>query len=211
VFFRDEIAIPLGLDFYIGLPVEISNERLAVPTFSFPISALRQASPPTVLGLLNPSSLARRALSNPRVDASLARDTIYRRGLELPSVNGIGSAKAIARAYSVFATGGAELGITPQTMAALTDPTVTPDKGQDLVLHITWTLSLGFARPSVGLPFGTGPRSFGAPGLGGSFGFADPDRQIGYAYTPNKMIMAQGRDPREIALRSALSRCLARM
>ena len=40
---------------------------------------------------------------------------VYTRDLEVPSGNAVGTARAIARAYSVFATGGRELGLRRET------------------------------------------------------------------------------------------------
>ena len=40
--------------------------------------------------------------------------------VEMPAGNGVGTARAMARAYSAFAEGGAELGITPETFARIT-------------------------------------------------------------------------------------------
>ena len=63
--------------------------------------------------------------------------------------------------------------------------------------------SLGFMKPSPTWPFGSGS-SFGAPGAGGSFGFADPEEGIGYAYVTNRMGTSLTGDARDLALRGAL-------
>ncbi|MGH7694437.1 MAG: hypothetical protein ACRENH_05630, partial [Gemmatimonadaceae bacterium] len=52
---------------------------------------------------------------------------------------------------------------------------------------------------------------FGAPGAGGSFGFADPDARLGYAYVMNKLDFYLENDPREKALRDAVYRAIARL
>ena len=64
--------------------------------------------------------------------------------------------------------------------------------------------SLGFAKPGPTAPFGH-PGSFGHPGAGGSFGFADPQAGIGYAYVTNRMGTTLPFDPRDVALRTALA------
>jgi CubicO group peptidase (beta-lactamase class C family) len=66
-------------------------------------------------------------------------------------------------------------------------------------------------RPGVDAFFGAGPRAFGFPGAGGSFGFADPDARLGYAYVMNKLDFWLVNDPREKALRDAVYRALARL
>ena len=64
--------------------------------------------------------------------------------------------------------------------------------------------SIETLRPGPGFDFGTSQRAFGTPGAGGSFGFADPDAQLGYAYVMNKMDYDIVDDPREKALRDAV-------
>ena len=123
--------------------------------------------------------------------------------VEIPAGNGVGTARSIARAYSAFAEGGAELGITPETFAQLTaPPEFVPLR--DEVLGVPAHYSLGFLRPGPSLTFGTSERAFGAPGAGGSFAFADPDGRVGYAYVMNKLDFHLIDDPREKALRDAL-------
>jgi CubicO group peptidase (beta-lactamase class C family) len=63
--------------------------------------------------------------------------------------------------------------------------------------------SLGFMKPSPVWPFGSAS-SFGAPGSGGSLGFADPAAGVGYAYVTSQMGTRITGDPRDLALRDAL-------
>jgi CubicO group peptidase (beta-lactamase class C family) len=81
----------------------------------------------------------------------------------------------------------------------------------DLVLHDSIAFSLGFAKPSPGSSFGRSPRAYGHPGAGGSFAFADPDEGVAFAYAMNRMGFRLYDDPREVALRDALYRCLDRV
>jgi CubicO group peptidase (beta-lactamase class C family) len=209
-FFREEIAEPLGLVFYIGLPAEIADTRLAkVKPLSRlrAITALRDTPPTLIKKVLWPRSLLRRSLANP-VDADFNdRRTLE---VEMPAGNGVGTARSIARAYSSFAEGGAELGITPETMARLTAaPEVS--RAKDEVIGEPTYLSLGFIRPGPDTSFGSTPRGFGFPGAGGSLGFADPDARLGFAYITNKLDFWLIDDPREKALRDAVYRAIARL
>jgi CubicO group peptidase (beta-lactamase class C family) len=127
---------------------------------------------------------------------------------EAPAGNGVGTARAIARLYSAFAEGRAELGIGPDTMARLTaEPTSAHTK--DVVPGVPCYFSLSFLRPGPKVEFGSSRRAFGAPGAGGSFAFADPDARLGFAYVMNKMDFYLSNDPREKALRDAVYRAIA--
>ncbi|HEX9085270.1 MAG TPA: serine hydrolase [Gemmatimonadaceae bacterium] len=122
----------------------------------------------------------------------------------------MGTARAIARAYSAFAEGGGEIGITPETFARVTAPPVVA-RPRDELLGVPSYFSLGFLRPGPDVSFGSSPRAFGAPGAGGSFAFADPDARLGYAYVMNKMDFYLSDDPREKALRDAVYRAITRL
>ena len=208
-FFREEIAVPLGLEFYIGLPAAISSERLARVKPLSPwrgLLALRYTPPAVTMRMIRPGSLLRRSFVGLGVDPN---DRGYYE-VEVPAGNGVGTARAIARAYSAFAEGGAELRIPPQTLALITAPPVMAG-ARDVVLGVPSYFSLGFLRPGPEVAFGSSPRAFGAPGAGGSFAFADPDAHLGYAYVMNKLDFYLTDDPREQALREAIYRAIARV
>lgn len=212
-FFQDEIARPLGIEFYIGLPQEVPNSRLAalkLPSLSGLFRA-KDGTRPFFKAMCSPRSLTFQAFANPRPTLENLKALKDRRflALENPAFTGVGQVRAMARAYGAFASGGSELGLRPETLDALTAPPVPPSAGlHDQVLHIDVSFSLGFLRPFEGYRFGSSPRAFGAPGAGGSFAFADPDAQVGFAYAPNKMGLTLLGDPREKPLREALYRCL---
>ena len=206
-FFHEEIAQPLGLDFYIGLPPEVSNERLAtMKLFSMlrALKALPRCPPEMILRMLWPWSLLQKSLILREVDWN-DRPSLE---VELPAGNGVGTARSIARAYSAFAQGGRELGITDETFAELTSiPTIREDE----VMGGPVSYSLGFFRSAPYTRFGAGQRAFGTPGAGGSFAFADPDVNLGFAYVMNNMDFYMFDDPREKALREAVYRSIARV
>jgi CubicO group peptidase (beta-lactamase class C family) len=206
-FFQDEIASPLGLDFYIRLPGEIPDFRLAAIQKANPLLMMFSVPLPLMLAFMNRRSPTYRAVfRNPGPYLFLDQERIYARNLENPSGNGVGTARAIARAYSIFATGGHELGIRQETLQALMAPAIPPLNGfNDEVMKKKMCFSLGFLKPNRTYPFG-GPSAFGEPGAGGSFAFADPEAGLGYAYVMNRMGAKQGGDPRELALRKALFR-----
>ena len=155
---------------------------------------------------LNPRSNIHRALmTNPGQAIALDEQQVYARNLEVPSGGGVGTARAIAHAYSVFATGGRELGLRRETLNLLTSAAVPPTRGfyDECMKGDGAQYSLGFMKPTPVWPFGS-PGSFGAPGAGGSLAFADPTAGIGYAYVTNRIGTYLTGAPCDVALRDAL-------
>jgi len=214
-FFQDEIAKPLGIEFYIGLPAEIPNSRIAelkmfgVLDFFFLKSRTNEMSRPFLKSMADRKSLGARAFAHSK--RSDLKDRAFL-ALEDPAYTGIGQVRSMARAYSAFATGGSELGIASRTLEALTAPPVTPSLGAfDEMLLVETAYSLGFLRPAKSHEFGVSGKAFGTPGAGGSFGFADPDAGVGFAYAPNRMGLYLFDDPREKALRDAFYEALRKL
>lgn len=204
-YFQDEIAGPLGAEFYIRLPEEVSDSRLAPLERPAHMAAMLVTMPlPLVLAAMNPRSRFRRCLEGSELPAA-EPERVYARNLEVPAGGGVGTARGMARAYSEFATGGKALGLRDETLRELAAPAVPPARGfRDACLKVEVRFSLGFMKPDPAKPFAH-PGAFGSPGTGGSFGFADPEAEIGWGYVPNWMgIHLQ--DPREVALRTALYR-----
>jgi CubicO group peptidase (beta-lactamase class C family) len=204
-FFAQEIAEPLGVEFYIGLPESIPDARVA--PLEPPSLWKRLTGMPlrvTLTAMNRRSVLYRSLVANPGTGFYVDPDRVVVRNLEVPSGGGVGTARAIAKAYGVFADGGRELGVTSETIAALKAPAIPPRHGFfDECLRGTAKFSLGFMKPHEEFPFGHAG-AFGAPGAGGSMGFADPEVGIGYGYVTNRMGASLHGDPRDVALRSAI-------
>jgi len=211
-FFQDEIATPLALDVYIRLPEDVPNARLASLAPPSPFKMLTSFPPRLLIDAINRRSVVYRSLmSNPGCDYVRSEERVYVRNLEVPSGGVVGTARGIARAYGVFATGGCELGLSQATLDLLAAPAVPPSSGTfvDDFFRGPVQFSLGFFKPGGAVQFG-GPRSFGAPGSGGALGFADPDAGLGYAYVTSQMGTNLTGDPRDLALRDALYAALGR-
>jgi CubicO group peptidase (beta-lactamase class C family) len=203
--FDEEIATPLGIDFYLRVPKSIPNSRMArlePPGFVKRISSFPLA---VTLSAMNPRSVLYRSLvANPGTGFYVGEDGFIVRELEAPSGAGVGTARAIAKAYGEFASGGRTLGLKPETLRALRAPAVGSRHGFfDECLRGEARFSLGFMKPSESFPFGH-PDSYGAPGAGGAMGYADPTSGIGYGYVTSRMGAHLSGDPRDIALRKAL-------
>ncbi|MEM6927449.1 MAG: serine hydrolase domain-containing protein [Myxococcota bacterium] len=215
-YFADEIAPALGIEFYIGLPDTVDPDRIAVlqaRAWALRMLVNMHKLPPAfVIGFLLPGSITSRAFGNPAVLGQPARyNGADLRALELPAANGIGQVRGIARAYGDLAVGGPTLGLDRPTLDALENPALEPRKGiYDLVVRCPMRYGLGYCKPSAGFDFGS-PRAYGTPGAGGSFGFADPELELGFAYAMNRMDYYVFMDPREVALSDAAKACARRV
>ncbi len=205
-FFHDEIAAPLGEDVYIRLPEEISNSRLAVLAPPGRVALLLGFPFRLTLEAMNPRSNIHRALVvNPGTSIYLDEQRVYARNFEVPSGNAVGTARSIAHAYGIFASGGRELDLRRDTLDLLAAPAIPPSRGfYDECMKVDGVqFSLGFMKSCPAFRFG-GAQSYGAPGAGGAMGFADPEAGIGYAYVTSQMGTALQGDPRDVALSAAL-------
>jgi CubicO group peptidase (beta-lactamase class C family) len=206
--FQDEIASPLGLDAYIRLPEAVPDTRLATLSRPGMIEMLRNFPLRLAIEAMNRHSNICRAL----LGSALPHDDahIYARNLEVPSGGAVCTARALARAYSVFATGGRELDLRPETLRLLAAPAIPPTRGfyDECMKASGVQFALGFTKSSAAWPFGS-PDSYGAPGSGGSLGFADPAAGVGYGYVTSQMGTRVDGDPRDRALRDALYSCVA--
>ncbi len=212
-YFREEIAEPLGVDFYIGLPEDMNPGRLA---------ELQMISPSPLKGLINlhkpPKGLAgqiinQKSLFNQAffVIVDDIGDPFRELSYEEPSGGGVGDARSLAKIYGMLATKPEELGITPETLSLMTDFAPPAEEGYlDAVMGFESHGSrLGHLKPDAIFDFGS-ESAFGFSGTGGSFAFADPDYGVGFAYVMTKMDYYGINDPRETALREALYRSVLR-
>ncbi|MFW9988994.1 MAG: serine hydrolase domain-containing protein [Candidatus Odinarchaeota archaeon] len=213
-FFRDEIAKPLGLEIYIGLPDDVPDHRIAnlySPFYKFRMIFNTDKYPkPFVKAFMKKGTITNRTFSNPKVlQTAKNYNTRELRKIELPAANGIVQVREVAKLYSIFASGGKELNIKTETMNALMEPAAVPDLGSlDQVLQINLRYSLGFLKPSVDFHFGTDDKAFGTSGTGGSFGCADPATQSSYCYAMNNLGFYIIADPREKILADTFFKCI---
>ena len=211
-FVAEELGAPLGGDLHIGLPESVDDDRVA------PIEVLnpwrlflhpRALSPRFGLALAWPWSLTARSIRNPRLKGPADLDGPAWRRLELASSNGYATARALAALYGSLATDGALLGVDAATLELLRAPPELPPAGEwDAVFKRKTAYALGYMKPSSDFRFGASSAAFGAPGVGGSFAYADPDRATGYAYVTNRLGFNVFDDPREQALRRACEACV---
>jgi CubicO group peptidase (beta-lactamase class C family) len=199
-FFADEIATPLGLDFWIGLPAE-HEDRVA------PIIPAAAPTDPEILALMakyaGPDSLMGRALSlNGSLTFPDAYNTAEVHASEIPGAAGIATARGLSRMYAGLigpVEGGPSGGLL--TRAQIDAARTVQTSGADRIIsfmpgvEVETTFGLGFMVSSAFSPYG-GAGSFGHTGAGGAVGFADPDNGLGFGYVMNQMMQSPTGDPR---------------
>jgi CubicO group peptidase (beta-lactamase class C family) len=196
-YFRERIALPLGLDTWIGLP---PNERGRVshveppppndrPEYPAPHSPRWRAM--TLNGLW-PVEMVSKGAGVGFNDARL-------QAADLPAVNAITTARSLARFWSatVTETDGVRL-LRPETVRRATEPRSEgePVYGGPPPWH---RFGYGFQLDSPARPM-LSSRSFGHDGAGGQLGFADPDLRAGFAYVTNRMGGAHDQRARKLTM-----------
>jgi CubicO group peptidase (beta-lactamase class C family) len=195
---RKEVADPLGVDFFVGLP-EAEFGRVAPLIPAAPPAPGTPPDPLTAL-MLDPTQLAHRAFFVPNgLLASMNDPAAWT--AQMPAANGMATARALSTMYAACLgeVGGVRL-LSPDMLAAATTPQA---EGTDLVLGVESRFGLGFQLSYPLRPM-AGAGSFGHYGLGGSVGFAHPARGVSFGYVVNQMLPGGMVDPRSSALIEAV-------
>ena len=204
-YFAEEVAGPLGLDFWIGLP-EDQEWRVA---------RLRGAPRPSgeALDLMrkiaSPGTNGGRALT---MDGAFAPidgvdpfNTRPVRASEIPAANGVTNAASVARMYA--ATIGTVDGVRLLDEATVDKARAEQVFGPDQSLVLPTRFGYGFMLHCDELVL-TQDGAFGHYGAGGSLGFADPATGMAFGYVMNQMGGGIASDPRAVALLQAAQACI---
>ena len=175
------LAGPLGADVLVGVPPG-EQRRCADVVFDAP-------GPPAALGdalegLDEDARMELLSYFNPPGFSSMGVvNTAAWRAAEVPSTNGHGSARGVARLYAALLEPGRLL--SPEILA---EATSAQSEGYCPILHEEVTFGLGFKPTVPRRPFGPNPGSFGHFGTGGAVGFADPAGGVAFGYVMNHVI-----------------------
>jgi CubicO group peptidase (beta-lactamase class C family) len=189
-FLRQEVAEPLGLDLWIGLPEEHEG-RVAPslpfdPTTSTDPDVLNQPPP-------EPDSILVQLMTN-NGDWITHWDSRPAHAAEVPAAGAITNARGLAGLYAPLSVGGAFNGVRlldPKTITGLRYPQAVTDVDAVLGTRTSYTLGYSKSWPNPrgeggGNAVIIGEDAFGTPGLGGQLGFADPAYRLAFGYTMNK-------------------------
>jgi CubicO group peptidase (beta-lactamase class C family) len=228
-YLREEIAGPLGADFYIGLPA--SEHGRVARLISF-IDTLASGDLEVLAGgfsgeegggmdmaemmelakvYLAPDGPLTKSLSAP--GGALADEKIWESpalwSAELPAANGMCDARSLACLYGACVSdvetpsGSSFRILTPEQLDRALEPRT---EGPDAVLFgldLQWGLGFMLNRGLIGAAGLGGPKGFGHFGMGGSVGWGDPDAELGMGYVMNRMTMGTTGDLRSFRLMSA--------
>lgn len=189
-FFRDEVATPLGLDFWMGLPEEHESRVAPMifppmdPEADTPISRALKQDPqgPTALFLFN--------------NGGFHPNSREAHAAEIGSAGGITNARSLAGMYAPLANGGTINNVQLVGKDTLTRMSrVSVATHEDATLNVPTRLALGFMKSMDNRRLGyadpcsviLSDAAFGHAGMGGSIGFADPECSMSFAYTMNRM------------------------
>jgi len=217
-FFQDEVAGPLGIEFWLGLPEE--NEPRVAPVIP---------ADPTAPGALVPTSFLT-AFSNPTSIQALQVintggymmpgecDTRAAHAAELGSVGGITNARGLAGMYRPLALGGEYNGVRLLDEGQLAIAgAVAGAVALDVALLVSSRFSLGFVKAIDNRRFPSpadresillSEEAFGHTGFGGSAGFADPRARLSFGYVMSRMGPGLGLNDRGQSLIDAAYRAL---
>jgi CubicO group peptidase (beta-lactamase class C family) len=190
-FFREELALPLGADFFIGLP-ETDEARVAPMIMAEPDqawletrfiqAALTTKDTPTALFM--------------RDFATFEPNSRACRAAEVGSANGMANGRALAKLYAPFANGGMLDGkqfVHSETITRM--GRVASATEDDATLKIPARFALGFMKATdnralpnvVNSSLLMTESAFGHVGAGGSVGLADPECKMSFGYAMNRM------------------------
>jgi len=210
-FFQDQVAKPLAIDFWIGLPEEIEPRVSKIIMFDF---KQMMDTPFMRAALADTNSIQGLALFND--GGTLTVDGVDSRAIhaaEIGGAGGITNARGLAGMYAPIACGGSLKGVNlvdGDTLARMS--AVSSSTGQDMTLLIPIRFSLGFIKshdnrrqpPGMQDSVILSEDAFGHPGAGGSIGFADPRERMSFGYMMNKMGPGLGLNPRGQSLVDAV-------
>jgi len=213
-FFREEVAGPLGLDYWIGLPESL--ESRVAPLIPADPPSEKEPLPAFIAAAFDPNSVQAAAFGNTGGYLS-EPDCRAAHAAEIPAANGITNARGLAGLYAPLACGGS-LGsvklIDADTLSRMS--AVFSATSVDAVYLMPVRYALGFHKavdnrkqpPDRRRSLILSEDAFGHVGAGGFLGFADPRARMSFGYTMNKMGPSGLLNERGQSLVDATYRCL---
>ena len=194
-FFSQEIARPLDLEMWIGLPPELEPRTSTVELAPTWTSAADEQLAPDPL---------RRSVENPpryQPESSFPWNEPAWHAAEVPSSNGIATARSVARYYANL-----DRVLSQPTLRLGT--TVLSTRHDPLLGRVT-SFGVGFQLQTELRTLGPMADAYGHGGAGGSVHGRWPRHRLGFSYAMNQL-RDDPRDVRAAALLAALCHCVER-
>jgi CubicO group peptidase (beta-lactamase class C family) len=213
-YLADEVAGPLGLELWIGLPEDqeprvstlIGSEwNMSATLGEELLASLPEEIRALVVAFADPEGVSQRALTVTTPAMDWNSPAVH--AAEIPAANGVTNARSLARMYAGLTgtvEGGPSEPLLDEEQVAKASELQT--SGPDRCLYFETTFGLGFFVSSVFAPYG-GPKAFGHTGAGGSVGFTDPEHGIGFGYVMNRMLTEIPNRPRNQLIMDAVVEC----
>ncbi|HZC99726.1 MAG TPA: serine hydrolase domain-containing protein [Actinomycetes bacterium] len=216
-FFREEVAEPLGLDFWVGLPAE-HEPRIAPIIAADPPAPDQPVAQFYMVAMTDPTSIPGMVVWNSGGFLQPgAVNTNRVHAAEIPSANGITNARGLAGMYRPLALGGEFDGVRLVREDAIPAMgAVSSAVAKDATMLVPTRWATGFMKgvdnhhlsPGQNDSVILSEEAFGHLGNGGSLGFADPRARLSFGYTMNRLGGGIGLEDRGQALVDAVYRTL---
>ena len=201
-FFKDEVAAPLGADFYVGVdPAEFPRVGEMIPD----PKPLPAGDNP--FADMEPGSIVERLFKSQEMDDDAVNTAGWRQA-EIPAANGHGNARSVVRAQTALANGGRAFGVELLSAAGCRRILEEQINGVDLLFGFPLKFGMGYAFPVEHLPFAPSATSMFWGGAGGSTIVVDLERHVCLSYVMNRMSNSLMGDPRGTDLGKAVYQCL---
>jgi CubicO group peptidase (beta-lactamase class C family) len=188
-YFQEEIAQPLGADFFIGVPdSEFPRIGLLIPDGDGGAPAGDEED-----------SIAARTFKSPFAPAQESWTDEWRRA-EIPAANGHGNARAVAKLQAPLACKGSAFGVDLLSQKTAESIMQARISGQDLVLGVPLSFGLGFGLNSEVIPLSPNKNACFWGGWGGSSILIDQDARLSASFVMNKMFPGLMGDTRSYSL-----------
>ncbi len=210
-FVRQEIAEPLGIELWVGLPDQlvprVSPILPSTPNLDDEVAAFiaQFVGPGTPAGDALSLNGAFSTVQEPGVLGAPVFNERQVLAAEIPAANGVSNAPSLAKVYAATMAPIDGVQLMSDAVRDVARVTVTPENEPDKCLIMPTTFGMGFMTAGAFSMF-AGPGSYGHPGAGGSVAFAQPEREFAFAYVMNQMATNLAADVRAQALVDA---CIA--
>jgi CubicO group peptidase (beta-lactamase class C family) len=197
-FFADEVAAPLGLELWIGLPsaLELRVTRLA-PALDYSITFLGDEPEPLLEAVYGAVLAGGVPWNDPAFHTA-----------EIPAANAIGTTRSIARLYACLARGGELDGVRLLAEDTVRLGRTELSRGACAITRRPYAFGVGFELQTELQRFGPAPDAFGHTGSGGSSHGGWPAQRVGFSFAMNEL-QPEARDHRAQRLLAALGQSVS--